>query len=385
MKIMLVAGEASGDVHGAALARALKARRPEVELFGLGGGKMAEEGVRLLWDPTRVSIIGIVEALKKYPLFRHWQAEVKRALREERPDAVVLIDFGGFNLGVAAYAHRLGIPAVYYICPAAWAYGRGRARRVAESCTRVASVFPFEADVYREAGANVTFVGNPLLDVVRPSRPRAEVRRDLGASEEELLVGLLPGSRRQEVEHLLPVMLSAGRRLAAHHADLRWALGLAPTVDRAWVEAAVHDSGLPVALWPAAHDVMQGADVLMAASGTATLEAAIFGTPMVVVYRVSPLTYLIGRRLVKLPHIALPNIVAGEEVAPELVQDALTPESLATAVERYLVDPGLREAARSRLRGAVARLGEPGAAGRAAGLVLEAAGKGQGRRTGGEA
>lgn len=384
MRIMLVAGEASGDVHGAALARALKERCPEVELFGLGGGRMAAEGVKLLWDPTRVSVIGIVEALKKLPLFKRWQAEVKRVLREERPAAVVLIDFGGFNLGVADYAHLLGIPAVYYICPAAWAYGRGRARRVARSCTRVASVFPFEADVYREAGANVTFVGNPLLDVVRPSRPRPLVRQELGVGENELLVGLLPGSRRQEIEHLLPVMLFAGRFLAERHTNLRWVLGLAPTVDRAWIEAAIRESGLPVTLCPAAHDVMQGADVLMVASGTAALEAAIFGTPMVVVYRVSPLTYLIGRRLVKLSHISLPNIVAGEEVVPELVQDNLTPARLAVAVERFLSEPGLRETTRERLRAAMGRLGEPGAAGRAAELVLEAAGGPQGRRTGGE-
>lgn len=385
MKVMLLAGEASGDLHGAALARELKSRRPEVELFGIGGDRMAAEGVRLLWNPTRLSIIGFGEALRKLPLFYRWQARVKRAIRDERPAAVVLIDFGGFNLGVADCARRLGVPAVYYIPPAAWAYGRGRARRVAQSCTRVAAVFPFEADVYREAGARVTFVGHPLLDVVRPARTRPETRRALQAGDEDLLVGLLPGSRRQEIEQLLPVMLAAARKLESGRPGLRWALGLAPTVDRDRVATEVAASGLPVLIWPSAHDVMQGADVLMAASGTATLEAALFGTPMVIVYRVSPFTYRLARRLIKLPHISLPNILAGEEVAPELVQDALTPESLAAAVERYLNDPGLREEARSRLRAAVERLGEPGAAGRAAALVLEAAEEGRGRRGSGTA
>jgi lipid-A-disaccharide synthase len=302
MKVMLLAGEASGDLHGAGLARALAELRPGIELFGLGGERMAAAGVRLLFDPTRVSLIGFGEALKRLPLFLSWRSQVKAALRRERPAAVVLIDFGGFNLGVAEYARRLGIPAVYYICPAAWAWGRGRARKVARSCTRVASVFPFEAEVYRQAGARVEFVGHPLLDVVHASGTREESRQGLGVGPGELLVGLLPGSRRQESEGLLPVMLAAGQLLARRDPGLRWALGLAPTVDRGWIEEAVGASGLPVRLTTATYDVMQAADVLLVASGTATLEAALFGTPMVMVYRISPFTYALAKRLVRLRH-----------------------------------------------------------------------------------
>lgn len=388
---MLLAGEASGDLYGAGLARELRRQRPGLELFGIGGDRMAAEGVRLLFDPTRASIIGFGEALLHLPHFLRWQGEVKQALRRERPDAVVLIDFGGFNLGVAAYARRLGIPAVYYICPSAWAWGSGRARKVARSCTRVASVFPFEAEFYRNAGADVEFVGHPLLDVVRASGTREESRAALGVAPEELLVGLLPGSRRQEVESLLPVMLEAGRLLAqsrpgeagkdagrlpeqAAGPRLRWALGLAPTVDRDWIGQAVRESGLDVRVTPKTYDLMQAADVLMVASGTATLEAALFGTPMVMVYRLSPFTYRLARRLVKLAHYALPNILAGEEVIPELVQDELTGERLAEAVSAYLNDPDRRERTRRRLLEVSARLGTGGAAGRAAAVVLAVAG-----------
>lgn len=370
---MLLAGEASGDLHGAALARELGRLRPGIELFGIGGERMAAAGVRLLFDPTRHSLIGFGEALRRLPLFRRWQGEVKRSLQRERPDALTLIDFGGFNLGVAAYARRLGIPAVYYIPPAAWAWGRARARKVARSCTRVASIFPFEAELYREAGADVVFVGHPLLDEVRTSGSREEARTAFGVGPEELLVGLLPGSRGQEIESLLPVMLTAGRLLADRFPGLRWALGLAPTVDRDRVAGLVADAGLPVSLSPTAHDVMQAADVVMVASGTATLETALFGTPMVMVYRVSPFTYQVARRLVKLRHYALPNILAGEEVVPELVQGDLTPERLAEAVSGYLQDPKRREETRQRLLTLVKQLGEPGAARRAAQIVLEAA------------
>ncbi|MDI6869810.1 MAG: lipid-A-disaccharide synthase [Bacillota bacterium] len=384
MKIMLLAGEASGDLHGSTLARELRRRRPGLELFGIGGQRMAEAGVRLLFDPTRVSLIGFGEALRRLPLFRRWQGEVKRALRRERPDAVVLIDFGGFNLGVAAYAARLGIPAVYYIPPAAWAWGEGRAAKVAKSCTRVASVFPFEAEVYRKAGARVTFVGHPLLDLIRPPVNREKTRSAFGVRPGEYLVGLLPGSRRQEVEQLLPVMLAAGERLAGRLDGLRWALGLAPTIDRERVAGLAAASGLPVHISPAAHDVMQAADVLMVASGTATLEAALFGTPMVMVYRVGAFTAWLARRLVKVRHYALPNILAGEEVVPELVQEDLTAERLAEEVEGYLRDPDRRERTRQRLQAVVAKLGEPGAAGRAAAVVLEAAEEGRGKNRGGD-
>lgn len=380
MKAMLLAGEASGDLHGAALAQELLRLRPGSELFGIGGERMAAAGVRLLFDPTRISLIGFGEALRRLPLFRRVRNEVKRALRRERPDVVVCIDFGGFNLGVAAYAHRLGLPAVYYICPAAWAWGRGRAKRVARSCTRVASVFPFEAEVYRQAGARVEFVGHPLLDLVRASGTRAETRAALGVGPEELLVGLLPGSRRQEVEQLLPVMLAAGRLLAGRWPGLQWALGLAPTVDESRVAALVAASGLPVRLTPATYDLMQAADVLLVASGTATLEAAILGAPMVMVYRVSPFTYALARRLVRLRHFALPNLLAGEAVIPELVQDQLTPERLAEAAGAFLSDPERREKTRARLRQVAEGLGTPGAAGRAAALVVAAAEEGRGER-----
>ncbi|MGE5584680.1 MAG: lipid-A-disaccharide synthase [Bacillota bacterium] len=375
---MMVAGEASGDVYGARLAEKLRDLRPDVDLFGLGGTLMQAAGVRLLFNPTGLSAVGLAEALRSASALRGVLAEARRALGSERPSCLVLIDFPEFNMRLAGAAARLGIKSVYLFAPTAWAWRRGRARRIARTVTKVASVFPLEAEVYREAGADVEFVGHPLLDLVDPAAAadRWAARAELGFEPGlETVVGLLPGSRAQEIRLLLPTMLDGAARIAKARPGVGFALPLAETVPEDAVREAVAASGLPVRVVRGrAHRCMAAADALVVASGTATLEATIVGTPMVVVYRVSRSTWALGRLLVKIPYISWPNILAGRRVVPELLQDEARGETIAREVLRILDAPGYAARMAEDLARAREALGSPGALERAARLVLEVAG-----------
>jgi lipid-A-disaccharide synthase len=381
--ILLSAGEASGDLHGSTLCRALRELCPGVRLAGMGGPRMAAEGLELLADPTGQAVVGATEAIGRLPaLYRAYRALARR-LRREPPLALVLIDFPEFNLRLARVAHRAGVPVVYFIPPQVWAWRPGRVRGVARLASRVLSVFPFERELYERAGVSVDFVGHPLLDVLPLDLGREEARRRLELEPETRVVGLLPGSRREEVARLLAPMLDAARRLA-QAGGRRFVLGLAPSVSRAGVETAVADvcgkGGPPIEIVTGqTHELMAGADVLLVASGTATLEAALLGTPMVVCYRVSLLTEVVGRLLVRIPWISLPNIVCGRPVVPEILQREVTGERLAVEAERLLGDPAAAVAQRRAFGELATRLGEPGVARRAARAVLDAA------RIGGEA
>ncbi|MDI7248225.1 MAG: lipid-A-disaccharide synthase [Bacillota bacterium] len=384
---MMVAGEASGDVYGARLAEKLKDLRPDVDLVGLGGTLMQAAGVRLLFNPTGLSAVGLAEALRSASALRGVFADTKHALSSERPSCLVFIDFPEFNTRLAGAAARLGLKSVYLFAPTAWAWRRGRARRIARTVTKVASVFPLEAQVYREAGASVEFVGHPLLDLVKPAAAadrlaaRAELGRGPGFGSgpepdpEAVVVGLLPGSRAQEIRLLLPPMLEGAARIARAKPGTRFMLPLAGTVPEGAVCEAVAASGLPVQIVQGqAHRCMAAADALVVASGTATLEATIVGTPMVVVYRVSRSTWALGRILVRIPYISWPNILAGRRVVPELLQDEARGETIAKEVLRILDAPGYATRMAEDLARAREALGSPGALERAARLVLEVAG-----------
>ena len=374
--IMLSAGEASGDLHGAVLCRALRELEPGVRLVGMGGAHMAAAGMDVIVDPTGQAAVGTSEALGRIPaLYRAYRALVKR-LRLERPGALVLIDFPEFNLRLARRARRAGVPVVYFIPPQLWAWRRGRVRQMARRVSRVLAVFPFEPALYEQARVPAEFVGHPLLDVVPLDLTRDEARRRLGADPGHSLIGLLPGSRREEVEHLLPPMLEAAGRLAADDGRRRFVLGLAPTVPREQVQAhLLRTAGGPAVdiVSGRTYEVMAAADTLLIASGTATLEAALLGTPMVVCYRVSRTTEIIARLLARVQWIGLPNLVSGRAVVPELIQKDVTGARLAAEASRLLDNPVIATAQRVAFTELRARLGEPGVGRRAARAVLATA------------
>ena len=375
--IMLSAGEASGDLHGGMLCRALRELSPGLRLFGMGGGHMAAAGMEVIVDPTGHAAVGTSEAVGRVPaLYRAYRAMGRRLLAD-RPRALVLIDFPEFNLRLARRARRAGVPVVYFIPPQLWAWRAGRVRQMARRVTRVLAVFPFESPLYERVRVPVTFVGHPLLDVVPLDLTRDEARRRLGADPGHALIGLLPGSRPGEVERLLPPMLEAARRLAAADGRRRFVLGLAPTVAPEQVAAIRSKSapGVPPInlVSGRTYEVMAAADTLLIASGTATLEAALLGAPMVICYRVSRLTELLARALTRVRWIGLPNLVSGRAVVPELIQGEVTGARLAEEAARLLEDPVAATAQRAAFKDLRARLGEPGVGLRAARAVLDTA------------
>jgi lipid-A-disaccharide synthase len=374
--IVVVAGEASGDVHGAALGRALTALVPDVRLVGMGGPLMAAAGVRLLADVRDTAVIGFSEVIRRLPAVRRAYRGLRALLRDERPSAVVLIDFPGMNLRLARAARRAGIPVVYFVPPQVWAWHAGRVRAIRERVSLVLAVFPFERSLYEAAGVPVRFVGHPVLDAMARAPERGEARRLLGLGAEDLVVGLLPGSRRQEIDRMLPVMRDAAGRLAAARPGVRFVLGLAPTVDAVHVGRQL-DGGPPVLLArDATHAVMRAADLLLVTSGTATLEAALLGTPMVVCYRVSRASQLLGRLVLRIPWISLVNITLGRTVVPELyLHREATADRLAGTALGLLDDPAALAEQRQAFGELAGQLGEPGVAERAARIVLSVAGQ----------
>ncbi len=373
--IMLVAGEASGDLHGATLARHLRRLAPSVSLVGMGGARMAEAGVGLLSDVTRLAVVGGTGVASRLPAFYRAYRGLVRRLEAGPPRAVVLIDFPEFNLRLAKHAKRLGIPVVYFMPPQVWAWRRGRVRVIARLTTRVLVGFPFEVPLYEAAGARVAFVGHPLLDGLASPPTRRESRERLRIPAEATLVGLLPGSRQEEVKRLLPEMVQALALILAARPDVRSVLALAPTVDRALVNSFLATAPVEISVATGGtYDIMAASDLLLVASGTATLEAALVGTPMVVCYRVSRLFQMVGRLLIRVPWISLANIVAERPVVPELLQDDAAAPRLAGEALRLLGSPAALATQRAAFALIRSRLGTVGVGERAARNILEVAG-----------
>ena len=372
---MLAAGEASGDLHGAALCHALRAEAPGCRLFGMGGPRMAAAGMDLLVDVTAVAAAGGTEAVSLVPLLYRAYRRLRAVLDgSRRPGVLVVIDFPEFNLRLARAARRAGVPVVYFIPPQIWAWRSWRVRTIRRVISLVLAVFPFETALYRRAGVPVEFVGHPLLDALAGAPDRAAARRQLGLDDGTLVIGLLPGSRREEVERVLPAMREAVAAVGAARPDARCVLALAPTIEPAAVERRL-GAGRTVAIArDRAHAVMRAADLLLVASGTATLEAALLGTPMVVCYRVSRLTEVMVRTLMRVPWISLPNLTLGRAVVPELYQEAATGERLGREALRLLGSREALDAQRAAFRELQGQLGEPGVGPRAARLVLAEAG-----------
>jgi len=375
--IMMSAGEASGDLHGATVCRALKRLDPHLRIVGMGGSRMAAEGMEILVDPTAHAGVGTNEVLGRIPsLFRAYRLLVRR-LRQERPQALVVIDFPEFNLRLARQSRRARVPVVYFMPPQLWAWRSGRIHQMASRVAQVLAAFPFERDLYANARIPVEYVGHPLLDTVPLDLDKAKARERLGIAGTRTVIGLLPGSRREEVDNLLPPMLEAAARLAGADPKRSFVLALAPTVTRSTIDGFVARAAAAPSVDVVeglTHEVMAAADVLLIASGTATLEAALLGTPMVVCYRVSRLTEMVARLLKQVPWISLPNIVARRTVVPEILQAEVTGPRLAAEAERLLEDGPLATAQRASFKDLREQLGEPGVGERAARVILKVAG-----------
>jgi lipid-A-disaccharide synthase len=367
-EILFVAGEVSGDLHAAAVARALREANAPFALTGVGGDAMRDAGVELIEDTVSAAVMGFIAPIRHLPRLVRLRRSLTERIRGGRVALVVLIDSAGFNMGIAAAATEAGVPTLYYITPQVWASRAGRLDKLARTVTRAAVILPFEEKLLREHGVNATFVGHPLLDRAREMPDRAEARRMLGLDVDRPVLALFPGSRAQEIARHLDPFVATARELQRRDPSLQVVVSSAPHV-------AIPAERCPYPLAHAASfSVFRAADAALCKSGTTTLEAAIAGCPLVIAYRTSRLEYALARRIVKIPLIGLVNIVAGREIAPELVQDALQPTSLADAVAPLLRDGSPERVAQLRaLREVRDSLGETGAASRVAAMALELA------------
>jgi lipid-A-disaccharide synthase len=373
---MISAGEASGDRLGAGLARSLRRLHPGVELLGMGGDEMANAGVRLVQHAAEVAVVGFVEVVRHLPTIRRAMARVENAVRDERPDVLVPVDFPDFNLRLAARVKGSGVPIVYYVSPQVWAWRRGRVRTMRDLVRRMLVLFPFESAFYEAEGVPATFVGHPAA-ASRDRASRGDVLPRVGLDPRAPVVALLPGSRVGEAGRLFPILLAAADALRRTHPAAQFVVPRASTIPPGFLEAiAARANAGAVAIregvYPAILDV---ADAGAVASGTATLDAALAGLPFVAFYRMQFLSYFIAKALVRVDHIALPNLVAGGRIVPELVQGACTPQAIADQLAAFLDDRSQADALRLGLSGVRDRLRGDGAFDRAAAAVLGEAGR----------
>ena len=372
-KILISAGEASGDVHAAAVTKALKKIDPFCEVFGMGGDCLREAGGEVLFDIKEHGVMGFIEVVKKLPALFKLRSDFGRVMDERRPDCLVTVDYPGFNMKLAKLAKDKGIPVVSYIPPSAWAWNQGRAPKVAKLVTKIASIFPFEYDVYKEAGADVEFVGHPLIDIVKPELDRKQALDFAGKQSGRRLILLLPGSRLMEIQKMLPTLLDAAKLISEKEPDIDFAMPRASTIPKEMLEGMIEKSGLKVKIVEGhIYDVMSVADLALATSGTVTLEAALCGLGCVIVYKTSLISAFIARRVINIPDIGLPNIVAGRHILPELLQEDFTPEKTAQEALQ-LLEPERNAQMKQDLEYVRERLGAPGAVNRVAELVLRVA------------
>lgn len=369
-RILIITGEASGDLHGAHLAEAIAARDPSAQLVGIGGAGMRAAGVTMIPGIPQLDVMGLIGLSAVRFLIRRVLA-VRRVLKAERWDLVVLIDNPGLNFHFARVAKAAGLRVVYYIAPQLWAWRPGRMKRIQRHVDHVVVILPFEEELYRRAGVRCTFVGHPLLDSVAPSYDRSTLRAKHNLDASAPVVGLLPGSRVAEVSMLLPVLLETARRLAASDPKTQFLLAQASSIDDNLLHNLLRPSPVSVVVAKdQSSEVMAASDVLLVASGTATLQAAVVGTPMVLLYKTTWPTYWLARWLVRVPWIGLVNLVAGRSIVPELIQDEATAEGVWRETRRLLTDRQAYDDMKKGLREVRQSLGEPGASRRAAEVVL---------------
>lgn len=377
LKIMFSAGEASGDLHGARLAEGVKKIAPGAELFGFGGPQMAASGVRLVADCSEYSVMGVWEVLMNLSRILSLLNLLTEAIKREKPDLLVLIDYPDFNWRLAKRAKALGVRVFSYIPPSAWAWRKGRAKECAKLADEFVAIFPFELPVYQAAGANISFVGNPLVDTVRPSMTETEARDFFGVPEGSYPILLLPGSRKQEISLVFPAMLEGARRIAQEKPETVFYLPVAQGMDQSRMEHMAAEAGVKINFTREhTYDLMSVMQFALATSGTVVMEAALMGLPCIVLYRLSPVSYFIGKLLVHVKYFSLPNILLDEMAQPELLQDEANPARIFSEARKFWAEPGHRDAVGAKLQEACTLLGEPGSSERVAQRIVEAAGGG---------
>lgn len=369
-RVMIVAGEASGDIYGAGLVRAVRATDPAVSFFGIGGVRMREAGCNTMVDSADMAVVGLVEVLKHFNVIAAAFLKLKKILLNDPPDLLILIDYPGFNLRLAKVAKRAGVKVLYYISPQIWAWRQGRVKKIKQLVDHMAVILPFEAPFYEKAGVPVSFVGHPMADIVRVEASRSQAAGSFGLDPSRKVVGLFPGSRRSEVSRLLPTILGAARQLHQEFPDLQFVLPLASTLTRDDLAPWLTENDPPITVTrERIHDLIRACDAIVSVSGTVTLEIALVGTPLVIIYKLAPLTFQLAKHLVKVEHIGLCNIVAGETVANELIQDDASTTQIAAEVAKILNDNTYAAEIKKRLSRVRERLGGGGTDQHVAALV----------------
>jgi lipid-A-disaccharide synthase len=385
-KILIVAGEASGDLHGSGLIRELKNINSFLQFFGIGGDRMKKEGMELIYHIDRLSIMGFFEVLKNIGLIREVMKTMVKLAEQRKPDLVVLIDYPGFNLRFAKRVKKMGTPIAYYISPQVWAWGGNRVKKMKGLIDKMIVIFPFEKDIYKKFDIDCEFVGHPLLEVVRPVLSKEDFQSKFDLRKNEALLGLLPGSRWQEVEKILPIMVQTAELLGARIKNLRVMLGLASTIKKKKVEIILDqfkskvDPSILLRVDPEhsrrveiienlTYDLMKHSDLLLVASGTATLESAILGTPFLVLYKTGFWTYLLAKSLVSIPNIALANVVAGKKIVPEYIQNKAVPKDIAEEMYDILTNKPRYKSIQNELSLVKEKIGEVGASKKAAQII----------------
>jgi lipid-A-disaccharide synthase len=370
--IVIVAGEASGDLHAAKLAAALKELSPQVCIEGVGGKKMQEAGVQLYYDIVDMAVVGLWEVLKDWNKFRKVFKGLLKKIDQKRPDCVVLVDYPGFNLRLARQLKKRNIPVIYYISPQVWAWGKDRIKLIKRCVDKMIVVFKFEEELYRNAGINVSFVGHPLLDVVRPNLTREELLSKFNIPKNSLIISILPGSRTTEIKRLFSIMLEAAEIICRNLKNVHFFVLKSPTVSRKVFQRSLKGTPIPMRIVENEnYNCLNASEFAIVASGTATLETAIMNLPMVIVYKVSGLTYFLLKHLIKIPYIGLVNVVAGRKIVPEFLQHRARAENVAEETLSILESEERITQIKQELSQAKKKLGSTGASIRAAKQVLE--------------
>ena len=372
--VLIVAGEASGDLHGANLVKAMKEQDRDILFQGIGGDKMVIAGVDIIEHSSQMAVVGLTEVFSRSNTILKAYFKLRSILKNDRPDLLILIDYPGFNISLAGAAKKFGVPVLYYISPQIWAWRSGRIKKISGRVDRMAVILPFEKDFYLDMGSSlpVEYVGHPLMDQVPWNLNKDFIKDEFGINENDTVIGLLPGSRNEEIKKLLPDMLGAAEIISSKTDNLKCLIPVAHTISPELINSIKQNSSLNIITTSkGVYPVLSVSDIAFVASGTATLETAIMGVPMIITYRISPLSFGIAKRVVKVPYVGLVNLVAGEEVAPELLQKDVAPRIIADKALEILNDNERKMDIKQKLEDVRNSLGEPGASARTAGIAFE--------------